>query len=189
MEQKTQIKLTDTNRQDLYRIAYPHLNKSKADLVQLDQYNASLFILADCCGWYYKQHWPNKNIIGLETLSSIQAFEIPRSNFQGIIDNQDRNNVRWPSVKLDGDCALVFDYSIMLKYHSVPNIVDIVSTAANKYNANIIVIRAATMLIDDCRLVDRFFTLCKLQIPNYIVTDFAYDHLNIKISYKKKINV
>lgn len=188
MEIKLQTKVTDQNRQAFLNHVYPHLTKTKEGLVQLNEYDVSSFVLADCCGWHYRALWPDLNIIGLETLYGIKEYNLERSKFQGIIDNRDYYNIIWPSLSVAGH-ALVFDHSSILKYRTIDGIIDVISSAVEKYQPTIIVFRALTLFIDDPRLGDRLVSLSSLLIPGYIVTKFMYDTKNVSITYKRKVDV
>jgi len=187
MEIKLQTKVTDQNSQDFFKNVYPHLNNSKDQLIQLNDYNVSTFVLVDCCGWHYKSIWQELSIIGLETLSTLKEYKLDRQKFQGIIDNRDHTNIKWPAIDVN-NCALIFDRSVLLKYRTVDNIVNVITDAAEKYYPAHIVLNAATLFIDDSRFGDRVTALSKLIIPGYVVTSFVYSITNIKISFKKKLD-
>lgn len=188
MESRLQTGPTDQNREDFFKKAYPQCTKPKSELVQLHEYKVSSFILADCCGWRYKELWPDLNILGLETLYCIKDYNLEQDKYQGIIDNRDYANIKWPSVKTN-NCALIFDQSAVMKYRTVDNLIDVLSTASLKYQPSVIVFRSITLFIDDSRLGNRFENLSKINIPNYVVTDFVFHNLNLSITFKKKVDL
>lgn len=188
MEEKLQTKVTTQNRQEYLNSVYPQLSKSKEELIQLNEYNVSSFVLADCCGWYYKTLWPDLKIIGLESFYSVKEYKLERDKVQGIIDNRDYANIKWPTISVN-DCALIFDYSVILKYRTVDDIIKVILSAVNKYQPKVIVFRSFVLFIDDPRIVERFELLSKFLIPGYVITNFMYDTKNLKISYSKKLDI
>jgi hypothetical protein len=184
MEIKLQTTVTDQNRHDFLKKVYPQLGQAKNQLIQLDQIDATTFIMADCCGWHYKSLWPDRSILGLETYYSIKNFKLDQSYVQGIIDDRDYSSIKWPNLIAD-NCALIFDRSPVLKYRNVNDIVDVMSTAAQHYNPKCIVFNFSTLFIDDSRLIDRIHSLSTLLIPGYIVIEFVYTTTNITIKFKK----
>jgi hypothetical protein len=179
-----QTAVNDHNRQDFLKQTFPHLKKSRQQLIQIDNFSASSFVLVNCCGWHYKNLWPELNIIGLETLTSVKNFLFDRSMFQGLIDDRDFYKIKWPNIKIYNS-VLIFDYSPLLKYRTIDNIVDIVSSAALLYQSTEVVIRLSTVFVDDPRLTDRITNFLNLIIPNYTIINFEYDTQNLKIVYKK----
>lgn len=186
METRLQTKVTDQNRLDFYKTVYPQLTKSKDQLIQLNRHNVSSYVFADCCGWHYKTLWPDLTIFGLETLNSIKEYKLERSKFQGIIDSRDYSNIKWPNVNAF-DCALIFDHSGILKYRTIEDIINVISSAAEKYQPKIIVFRSLTMFIDDPRLTDRFVELSKILIPGFVVTAVSYYEINLAMEFKRKV--
>lgn len=188
MEIKSQTRVTEQNQKEFFANVYPQTTKSKSDLIQLDNYKVDSFIMADCCGWHYKTFWPDLTIIGLETLNTIKEYKLDRSRFQGMIDSRDYYNIKWPTVSANNS-ALVFDHSVILKYRTVDNVVDVITDAAETYQPQIIIFEASTLFIDDLRFDDRITSLSKILVPGYVVTSFVYDTMTLKISYKKKMCV
>ena len=188
METRLQTKVTDQNRFDFFKAVYPQLNKPKNHLIQLNKYNVSSYVLADCCGWYYKTLWPDLIIFGLETLNSIKEYKLEKSKFQGIIDSRDYSNIKWPNINTS-DCALIFDHSVILKYRTVEDIVNIITTASEKYQPKVIVFNSLTMFIDDSRFGDRFVNLSKILIPGFVVTAVSYQETNLTMEFKRKVAV
>jgi len=188
MELKLQSKVSEHNRQEFYNTVYPHASTPASELIQLDKLNASTYVIADSCGWYYKTVWPDANVISLETLSAIKEYKLERFKFQGMIDNRDHTNIKWPTIDV-ADCALIFDRCPILKYRTVTDIVNVISGAATKYNPKSIIFNASATFIDDPRLTDRISVLASMLIPGYVVINFSYDTVTVKISYKKKLDI
>lgn len=180
-----QTKVTADNRQEFFNQVYGQRRQFNDALIDLDQYDVDGFVIVDCCSWEYKQLYPNSNIIGLETGSAITEYALDQSLYQGVIDNEDFYNIKWPHVCAIDKSALIFDYSPMLKYRTTDNIVKLMSDAAETYQSKFIVMRTNVAMIDDSRLGDRLTNLSKLLIPNYVVTEFLYNTLSLKISYKR----
>lgn len=188
METMLQTKVNEHAQQDWLAKVYPRSTKSKEQLIQLDKYNVSSYVFIDCCGWHYQSLWPNLNIFGVETLQTAKDYKLERSKFQGLVNDQDYNNIKWPSINAV-NCAVIFDYSPILKYKTVEDIVAIIASAAKKYQPQIVVFNSFTILIDDSRFVDRFINLSQLLIPGFVVTSFLYNETAIEISYKKISNI
>lgn len=187
MEPKQQTQINENNRQKFYQTSYPQQCMSKDQLIQLNDINASCYVLIDCCGWYYKELWPELNIVSLETLSSALNFKIAANKLQGIIDTRNFDKIVWPKLQVDNP-ALIFDNAPMLNYRPIKDIADIVSSAAKKYNASSIVVNIQMAFLDGPVLVDRFQQCCLFVIPDYIVTKFEYDTKILKIHARKKLN-
>lgn len=187
MESKKQTTVTDKNRKDFFQILYWQSTLPKAQLVQLDEYKVSNFVMVDCCSWHYKTLWPTHNVIGLETLNTIKNFKLDKTKFQAIVDDRNYADIKWPSVDVN-DCALIFDHSPILKYKTLDDIASMILSASMKYKAKVIVIRSNTAFLDDCRFVDRFSSLAKLTVPNYVVTKFLYDVHSLRIDFRKKVH-
>lgn len=185
MEPKLQTKVTDQNRFGLHSNVYNRTTKTKDQLIQLDNFNSTNFIIVDSGAQQYRQFWPNVNIVELEALNTIKSFNATPANKCKLLDDRVYNDIKWPTVNVL-DCALIFDYSTFLKYRTVSDIVNLISFAANKYNANDIVFRSLTMFVDDARLTDRFENLSQLMINGYIVTEFNYNVKHLTVSYRKK---
>ena len=189
METKQQTKVTDQNKINFFHTVYHHQSDSKNDLVDLDSIDQSTIILIDCCGWHYKKLFPQKSIIGLETIKTVKDFELDRTYFDRLIDNQADNRIGWPSLTAS-KCAVVFDRSPLLKYMTLEQISDILDKISNKYMPDIIVLEQSLLLVNDTRLIDRFYNIAGLAINNYIVSKFNYDtnKMHLSVRFQKKIN-
>ena len=179
-----QTAVNDQNRQDFFKQTFPHLTKSKQQLIQLDEFSASSFVLVNCCGWHYKNLWPEFNIVGLETLSAAKNFLFDRSMFQGLIDDRDFYKIVWPKIDADNS-VLIFDHSPLLKYRTTAGIADVVSSAALLYQSTTVVVQLSTVFVDDTRLKDRITNFLSLTVPGYTIIKFEYDPQNLKVVYRK----
>lgn len=189
METRQQTKVTDQNKINFFHTVYHHQSDNKDDLVDLDSIDQSTIILIDCCGWHYKKLFPQKSIIGFETIKTVKDFALDRTYFDRLIDNQSDNRIGWPSLTTSG-CAVVLDRSPLLKYMTLEQISDLLDKISNKYMPNTIVLEQSLLLIDDTRLVDRFYNIAGLAINNYIVNQFNYDtdKMHLSVRFQKKIN-
>jgi hypothetical protein len=189
MDTKQQTKVTNQNKINFFQTVYHHQSADKNDLVDLESIDQPTIILIDCCGWYYKKMFPQKSIIGFETVKTVKDFELDQTYFDRLIDNQADNRIGWPSLTAS-KCAVVFDRSPLLKYLTLQQISNILDKISNKYMPDTIVLEQSLIFIDDARLVDRFYTVASLAIDNYIVNQFNYntDKMHLSVRFQKKIN-
>ena len=187
METRQQTKTTDQNRDLFYRRVYHHQTADRSQLVELDRLTEKSIVMIDCCGWHYKNLFPEKTVIGLETISTVKQFKLDRMYFDKIVDDQNSNRVGLPSLDLD-ECAVIFDRSPILKYCSLEKIKTILNEVAVKYRPSTIILNQSLMFTDDSRIADRFYELAKLSVSGYFVKDFEYttetDHWYIKFQRK-----
>jgi hypothetical protein len=189
METKQQTKVTKQNKSGFFLAMYHHQNSTKDQLVNLDSLKETQVILVDCCGWYYKKLFTQKSIVGLETIKTVKQFELDKTYFDRLIDNQQDQFIGWPSVCVD-DCAVVFDRSPLLKYRSLDQLSEIITDVTDKYMPNTVILEQSLTFIDDNRLVDRFYNFAKFKINGYIVKKITYDadQMHISIRLQKKFN-
>jgi hypothetical protein len=182
MEQKPQTKVTPENQKDFYRSLY----KDSRTLVELDQLPVSEYLLVDCNQAQYRKKYPNLNIVLLTTLSTAKQFNLSRDQFDYLIDNRIHNDLHWPKISTTS-CAIIFDYSILLKYLTVPEIINVLETVSGQYSPTIILLRSSLFFIDDSRSVDRFYNLVDIKIDNYVIEKFYYDTLTTELMIQFKI--
>ena len=168
---------------------YHHQNSTKNQLVNLDSLEETQVILVDCCGWHYKKLFPQKSIVGLETIKTVKQFELDKTYFDRLIDNQQDQFIGWPSVCVD-DCAVVFDRSPLLKYRTLDQLSEIITDVTDKYMPNTVILEQSLTFIDDNRLVDRFYNFAKFKIHGYVVKKITYDTdlMHVSIRFQKKFN-
>jgi hypothetical protein len=186
MDITLQTKVSDINRSQFYKQVYRQQFDTKQFLVDLDIFTNEC-ILVDCCGWHYRDLFPTKRITSLETIKSALQFKLDRSKFTKLIDNQKDSYIGWPELNVV-DPVLVFDRSPMLKYQTVDNLVKLLSTAVEKYNASQLVVNLDTLFVDDNRLQDRFYNLAAITIPNFVVREVLYkiDSSKLFMQFKRK---
>jgi hypothetical protein len=182
MEQKLQTKVTLENQKDFYQSLY----KGGRTLVDLDQLPVTEYLLVDCDRSLYQKKYPNLNIVLLSTLSTAKQFNLDRTQFDYLIDNQVYNNLHWPKISTT-NCAVMFDHSPMLKYLTVPEIITVMETVSTQYRPAIVLLRSSLFFIDDDRLADRFYNLVDIKIKNYIVEKFYYDTPTTELMIQFKI--
>lgn len=172
MHIKSQTEVTDVNRARFYQQVYQQQFNNKTQLINLNGISNTC-ILVDCCGWHYKTLFPESKILCLETLKTALQFKLDRGKFDKLIDDQKHEKINWPQVPAI-DPVLIFDRSPILKYRSVDNLVGLLTDAVGKYNAIQLIVNTSTTFIDDVRLVDRFYQLSSICIPNFTVKEFSY---------------
>jgi hypothetical protein len=178
MDITIQTKVTDNNRDQFYKQVYRQQFDTKSQLIDLARFSNDCVII-DCCGWHYRNTFPDKNVICLETVKSALQFKLDCARFNKLVDDRQDRVIGWPPLETT-DPVLVFDRSPMLKYLSILDLVSILSNAVETYNASQLIINIDTTFVDDCRMADRFYNLSTISIPNFLVLEFVY-----KISTRK----
>jgi hypothetical protein len=183
MENKKQTQITDQNcdefRKQLYQMCGTFdINKLKEQTV----------IAVDCQGHNYQMSYPSKTILALETMSNVLDFQIPKQQFYRFIDNRQYNKLVWPKVDVE-NCAVVFDYSPILKYRSIEEISSILNEVGKRYLPGTIVINLNLLYIDGTRLTDRFYDMARIKLDMYVVQEFEYhvEQKNLLIEFCRKI--
>lgn len=173
-----QTKVNDNNRDNFYRQLYRQQHDSKQQLINLEMFSGDC-LLIDCCGWHYRDMFPNSSIKSLETVKSALQFKLDRTKFTKLIDDRQDHYIGWPMLDTV-DPVIIFDRSPMLKYQSIPDLIKILNDVAEKYHASELVVNLDTTFIDDNRLVDRFYNLSRISVTDFVVREFAY-----KVAAKK----
>jgi hypothetical protein len=183
MENKKQTQITDQNRDEFRKQLYQmcgtfDINKLKEQTV----------IAVDCQGHTYQMSYPSKTILALETMSNVLDFQIPKQQFYRFIDNRQYNKLVWPKVDVE-NCAVVFDYSPILKYRSIEEISSILNEVGKRYLPSTIVINLNLLYIDGTRLTDRFYDMARIKLDMYVVQEFEYhtEQKNLLIEFCRKI--
>ena len=172
MDMTLQTKVSDDNRDRFYQQVYRHQFDSKQQLVNLESFSNHC-VLVDCCGWHYRNIFPNNNIKILETVKSALQFKLDRCMFDKLINDQQDQHIGWPELNTI-DPVLVFDRSPMLKYRSIPDLNNLLNIAVEKYHASELVVNLDTTFIDDTRLTDRFYNLSSISVNDFTVREFMY---------------
>ena len=178
---------TDTNRDAYYQHVY-HMQKDSIDkLIDVSAIdNPILFI--DCCGWHYRDLYPEKEIHSFETVNTAVTYKINRAKFNRLIDERTIPDIKWPRYNLQR-CVLIFDRSPLLKYQTIEDFVKIINSAGAQYLAESIIIRGSLLFINDNRLVaERINNFSSLVFADFSIKYFLYDteNLQYKIVLKSK---
>jgi hypothetical protein len=181
-----QTKVKDDNRDSFYQQVYQHQLDSKQQLINLELFSNEC-VLVDCCGWHYRNMFPNSNIKSLETVKNAVQFKLDRAMFDKLIDDQQDHHIAWPDLNTV-DPVLIFDRSPMLKYRGIPELTKILTDAVEKYHASELVVNLTTTFIDDVRLTDRFYNLSSITIKHFTVTEFTYSANSNKLFMHVKRN-
>jgi len=174
MEQKLQTKVTDSNRENFYKQVYNHQTYDPTSLVNLSQLEANQKLLIDCCGWYYKNCFPDESIIALENIKTISEYSLTKNYFDKMFDGRSDDIPSWPKLNIK-DPIIVFDRSPILGYQSLTTIKKILESVCATYHPKTVVLRQSLLFIDDSRMVDRFYNISKLSINSFVVKKFNYD--------------
>lgn len=178
MDIRLQTKVSDSNRDEFYQQVYRQQFDTRPQLINLEQFSTDC-ILVDCCGWHYRDLFPN-NITSLETVKTALEFKLNPTKFDKLIDNQQDHQINWPTV-VCVDPVLIFDRSPMLKYLSISELVDVLSNAVKKYQAGQLIVHLHTTFIDDPRLTDRFYNFSNICIAGFVIKEFVYNSNNDKL--------
>lgn len=182
MEQKLQTRVTLENQKDFYRLLY----KVDRPLVDLNKLPVTEYLVVDGRGDQYRKKYPNLNIVLLATITTAKQFNLSRDQFNYLIDNQVYNNLNWPKISTK-NCAVIFDYAPLLKYLTVPEIVNALEMSSAQYQPDTILIQSSLFFIDDPRITDRFYNLVNIQLKNYVVEKFCYDTKTTELMIQFKI--
>jgi|688.fasta_scaffold201617_2 hypothetical protein len=183
-----QTQVTDLNRDKFYKHVYCQQLDGRTRLVNLDSFNVKNFIVIDCCGWHYKKIFPNKNVLPVESARDILQYNLSDDTFFKLFNYQE-NNIVWPNFAVD-NCAVVFDRSPVLKYQTVEQLTSIFQQVQSTYKPKFLIARLYLNLIDDSRLVDRFYNLAQIKLDGSVVTDFNYSVKNeeLYICFQRKVH-
>ena len=182
MEEKLQTKVTLQNQKDFYQSLY----STDRPLIDLKKIVADQYLLVDCRGQQYCKNYPDLDIITLETITTAKQFNFTKDQFDYLIDNRVFNKLRWPKISTE-NCVVIFDYSPLLKYLTVAEIINELETVSEQYSPNTILLQSSLIFIDDNRLTDRFYNLVDIQIKNYMVEKFYYDTNNTELMIQFEI--
>ncbi len=168
-----QTKVTEQNRTEFIKRAYPALSEGPQSLVDI-RHETNDIIAIDCCGWYYTQVF-QKKLIMLETLNTAKSFQFSREQFTKLID--DRNDkLVWPKLPSLRDPVVLLDRSNILRYQTMPEFKYLTHEIIKCYNPIKVIIRGNLCFIDDSRLEDRLHTWFDFfPIKNYVSAKFVYD--------------
>ena len=182
MEEKLQTKVTSENQTDFYQSLY----NSNRPLIDLKKIVADQYLLVDCRGQQYCKNYLDLNIVTLETITTVKQFSFTRDQFNYLIDNRVFNKLSWPKISTK-NCVVIFDHSPLLKYLTVAEIINELTTVSEKYSPNTILLQSSLFFIDDNRLTDRFYNLVDIQLKNYVVEKFYYDTTVTELTIQFKI--
>jgi hypothetical protein len=170
MQEKLQTKVTLENQ----KIFYQSLYSTDRPLIDLKKIVADQYLLVDCRGQQYCKNYPDLDIITLETITTAKQFNFTKDQFDYLIDNRVFNKLGWPKISTK-NCVVIFDRPPLLKYLTVAEIINELTTVSQRYNPNTILLQSSLFFIDDDRLKDRFYNLVDIQIKNYVIEKFYYD--------------
>ena len=156
--------------------------------VDIDQLTESTVIAIDCRGYLYQTQYPSKTVLALETMSNIVDFRIPKQQFYKFIDNRQSDRLGWPKVDA-ANCAVLFDYSPILKYRTAKEISSMLREVSDRYLPSTIIVNLNLMHVDDSRLTDRFYNMAQIQLDQYVVQEFVYkaDQKSVSIKFSRKV--
>tara|TARA_R110000822_G_scaffold14173_8_gene50148 strand:+ start:1370 stop:1942 length:573 start_codon:yes stop_codon:yes gene_type:complete len=182
MEEKLQTKVTLENQKDFYWSLY----STGRSLIDLKKIVADQYLLVDCRGQQYCKNYPDLNIITLETITTAKQFNFTKDQFNYLIDNQVFNKLNWPKISTK-NCVVIFDYSPLLKYLTVLEIVNELEKVSVRYSPNTILLQSSLIFVDDHRLLDRFYNFVNIKIKNYMIEKFCYDTHTAELIIQFKI--
>lgn len=174
MESKKQTKVINSNRADFYRQVTSHQIRSVSELVDVTALGSNQIIIIDSCGWHYKTCFPQQSIIALENIKTVLEYQLPRDKFDKLFDGITDNDPCWPKLHIDSP-SVVFDNAPILKYKTLPDLMNILQSVADAYKPVILVVQHNLTLVDDYRLTDRLHNIASIKLNGYIIEKFYYD--------------
>jgi hypothetical protein len=184
-----QTQVTDQNRSQFYRHVYHHQTESKNQLIDIGSINVNNIIPIDCCGWYYKDLFPEKTVLPIDPVKTALEFKLPKDKVYKLVDNRIGQVLNWPKFFVD-DCAVVFDRSPILKYLTIDQLITLFNNVQQTYQPKFLIARLKLMFIDSTRLTDRFYDVSTIQVNNTVVDQFHYniDRDYMYVCFRKKLN-
>jgi hypothetical protein len=184
-----QTQVTDQNREQFYRQMYPQQMDSSQQLINLDCLPSPDVIAIDCCGWHYKNLFPEKHVLSVDPIKTATEFKLPRQHVYKLFDNRVDQTPVWPRVQ-SNNCAVIFDRSPMLKYRSVDQLMEILNQVQQAYQPKNLFVRLNLMFVDSARLQDRFYDLATMQVNHTVVKTFEYhaELDQLSMCFGKKFN-
>lgn len=174
-----QTKVTDNNRLEFYKTAYPVLRMSKNQLINLDIYPGAKVVF-DSAGWYYQQNFPNQTLVKVENFHTCRDYQLRKDQFDKMFQNM---NV--PDINLPGS-TLVLDHSNYLKYKTPSEIVDALDMLSHKVKPSVILLRLDLTTVNDNRLTNRLQNFTNIAPNDYVVSEFSFS-LDHKTMFAKLI--
>ena len=169
-----QTQVTNQNRSQFYKNVYPHQTDSKNQLIDIGAISAANIIPIDCCGWHYKDLFPEKNVLPIDTLKSAIEFKLDKDKVYKLVDNRVDHVLSWPKFAVN-DCAVVFDRSPILRYLTLDQLAIVFNDVQQTYQPKFLIVRLKLMFIDSPRLTDRFYNVSTIQVNNTVIEQFHYD--------------
>ena len=184
-----QTQVTEQNRSQFYRHLYPHQTESKNQLIDIEAIDVNNIIPIDCCGWYYKNVFPEKNVLPIDPIKTALEFKLAKDKIYKLVDNRFNNTLNWPKFFVD-NCAVIFDRSPILKYLTLEQLTKLFNNVQQTYQPKFLIARLNLMVIDSSRLTDRFYDLSTIRVDNTIVDQFHYnvDRDYLYMCFRKKLN-
>ena len=179
-------KVTEDNYLKFYRQIYRQQFFTVDQLIQLNKWPNSHFVIVDCCGWHYKKLFPAANITSVETNFSVNQYKLSQDMYDDtFIYNASAQEAHWPKLAVDNP-TLIFDRSNFLRYLTVDNFNRILQGAADNFKPRRIILRVDPSFIDDNRLTDRIHNLHNIQVGGFVVEYFVYipDKKHLEIIFK-----
>jgi len=183
-----QTKVSNQNRSQFYQQMYPHQFESRSQLINIASIDADNIITVDCCGWHYKRTFAEKNVLSIDPIKAALEFKLPKDKVYKFVDNRTDHVLQWPTLNVD-NCAVVFDRSPLLRYLTIDQLNTVLNDVQQQYQPKFIVTRLKSMSIDSDRLIDRFYSMCNIQIKDCVVEQFHYNVNYLYICFRKKTQV
>jgi hypothetical protein len=169
-----QTQVTEQNRSQFYQHVYPHQTESKNQLIDIGAIDVDTIIPIDCCGWHYKELFPEKNVLAIDPIKTALQFKLSRDKLYKLVDDQFDRALTWPKFTID-NCAVIFDRSPILKYRTIDQLAMLFNDVQRTYQPKFLIARLKLTLIDSARLTDRFYDLSTVQVSDTIVHQFHYN--------------
>jgi len=185
MEHYKKTEVTDSNRNDYFRAVYKVQTLRKDELINLHQYSTFPIVIVDSCGWYYKEHFPNANIVKFEGIQTCKMYNLSPNHFDKLFND----NTEIPKIpNLDfKNSTLIIDHSpVLLKYRTVAQAKEILEQCCYAVSAETARIRMSLVTFGDERFCDRAASLLTMVPDNYIITSVHYTTEMFDVEFRRK---
>lgn len=187
MENCTQTKITDSNREQFFRNGYRVQSLKRSELIDLDLYQDMQLVAVDSCGWYYQDQFPTANIIKVEGIQTCKTYKFPRTHFDKLFD--DRQQVpSIPTLNIKNSVLILDQSPTLFKYRDIAETRALIYQCCQAVNAKIARVRIPLMTFGDCRFCDRITSLVGVVPDNYITTLVYYNTKALDLEFRRKVD-
>lgn len=174
-----QTKVTDSNKEDFYKVVYPVSAMSKDRLLNIEDYPGTK-VIVDSAGLTYQLNFPSQNIIKIEKIQTCKEFQFNKNHF----DKLYKDDPNFPVIKVKG--TLILDHSPLLKYKTETELKQVIKSLTECIYTETVVLRMAVSTMGDYRFTDRIRNLINFIPDNFLIENLNYDSQTITVRLKRK---